>query len=151
MVGYRVGRNQLAPSTPRGSHVAEGPSVALRAPRRGAAPDAEGDDLPVEMAAFEKIIHAQHLRFALSKGEFAADMPRFSRLHQSRSGVILAARTLPPFFPKCDRILRYVYLLFDLARGDTMTWTALPMTSDGRFSSLGPFGIKIRLFRRSRA
>ena len=51
----------------------------------GAAPDAEGDDLPVEMAAFEKIIHAQHLGFALSKGEFAADMPRFSRLHQSRS------------------------------------------------------------------
>jgi hypothetical protein len=35
------------------------------------------------MAAFEKIIHAQHLRFALSKGEFAADMPRFSHLHQS--------------------------------------------------------------------
>ena len=35
------------------------------------------------------------------------------------SGVILAARALPTFFPKCDRILRYVYLLFDLARGDT--------------------------------
>ncbi len=51
----------------------------------GAAPDAEGDDLPVEMAAFEKIIHAQHLGCALSKGKFAADMPRFSRLHQSRS------------------------------------------------------------------
>ena len=29
------------------------------------------------------LIHAQHLRFALSEGEFAADMPRFSRLHQS--------------------------------------------------------------------
>ncbi len=40
-------------------------------------------NLPVEMAAFEKIIHAQHLRFALSKGEFAADMPRFSHLQQS--------------------------------------------------------------------
>jgi hypothetical protein len=38
------------------------------------------------MAAFEKIIHAQHLRFALSKGEFAADMPRFSHLHQSLVG-----------------------------------------------------------------
>ena len=58
--------------------------ACLRGARFQRPADVEGDDLPVEMAAFEKIIHAQHLRFALSKGEFAADMPRFSRLHQSR-------------------------------------------------------------------
>ena len=55
--------------------------------------DAEDDDIPVEMAAFEKIIHAQHLRFTLSKGEFAADMPRFSHLHQSHFMIqVLRAR-----------------------------------------------------------
>jgi hypothetical protein len=56
------------------------------------------------MAAFEKIIHAQHLRFTLSKGEFAADMPRFSRLHQSLSTFIRQVlRKVPDGIPGFGR------------------------------------------------
>jgi hypothetical protein len=35
------------------------------------------------MAALEKIIHAQHRGVACSKGQFAANMPRFTGWHQS--------------------------------------------------------------------
>jgi hypothetical protein len=43
---------------------------------------AEDDDLPVEMAALEKMINAQHPGPVL-KGKFAVNMPRFGRSQQN--------------------------------------------------------------------
>jgi hypothetical protein len=45
--------------------------------------NAKDDDLTVEMAAFEKIIHAQHLG-GTAKGDFPANMPQFRRVHHNR-------------------------------------------------------------------
>jgi hypothetical protein len=65
----------------------------------------------------------------------------FWAIWRRRSGVSFLARETPPLRPSAaaDSCLRLSEISPVAIR---MTWTALPMTSAGRFSPLGPRGIK---------